>query len=175
MASSDDFRKLLKAGNINEALAVALSKAVDLKITTWVAPETDDLETGEAKPGHRMRTHLNLIEAYIENEIGDQFIANGRYRELRQFHLEQVADSNKIIKNNLKSLQKLFEVLVAMRYQSATPSVTEPELPSLENHLLPPSQKVAEAGLAIAPQEPVVEGSILSTDTVTHEDIPQEP
>jgi hypothetical protein len=175
MASSDDFREQLKIGNIREALAIALSDATELKITTWVASQPDAVEETEAKPGHRLRTRINLIEGAIENEIGDQFIANGRFRELRQFHLEQVADSNKIIKNNLKSLQKLFEVLVAMRYQSATPSVIEPELPSLENHLLPPSQKVAEAGLAIAPQEPVVEGSILSTDTVTHVDIPQEP
>jgi hypothetical protein len=37
MASSDDFREQLKAGNITEALALALSKAVELKITTWVA------------------------------------------------------------------------------------------------------------------------------------------
>lgn len=175
MASSDDFREQLKIGNIREALAIALSDATELKITTWVASQPDAVEETEAKPGHRLRTRINLIEGAIENEIGDQFIANGRFRELRQFHLEQVADSNKIIKNNLKSLQKLFEVLVAIRYQSATPSVIEPELPSLENHLLPPSQKVAEAGLAIAPQEPVVEGSILSTDTVTHVDIPQEP
>jgi hypothetical protein len=173
MASSDDFRKLLKAGNINEALAVALSKAVDLKITTWVAPETDDLETGEAKPGHRMRTHLNLIEAYIENEIGDQFIANGRYRELRQFHLEQVAEANKMIQSNLKSLQKLFEVMVAMRYQATTPPVIEPESPDVESQLLPSTEQVTEAELVIEPHESAVDNSISSPDTLTQENAAQ--
>ena len=71
MASSDDFREQLKAGNITEALALALSEAVELKITTWVASAEDDVETAEARPGHRLHTRINMIEGDIENEIGD--------------------------------------------------------------------------------------------------------
>lgn len=144
MASSDDFREQLKTGNITEALATALSKAVELKVTTWVASESDEIEATEAKPGHRLRTRLNMIEGKLENEIGDQFIANGRYRELRQFHLDQVAQGNKIIQNNLKSLQKLFEVLAAIRYQAATPSVIEPDSSAIDTPFLPPSEDSAE-------------------------------
>jgi hypothetical protein len=175
MASSDDFREQLKAGNITEALALALSKAVELKVTTWVASGTDDAEAAEAKPGHRLRTHLNHLEGKIENEIGDQFIGNGPYRELRQFHLDQIAEGNKIIQNNLKSLHKLFEVWVAMRYQSATPPVIEPESLGVESQLLPPTEDIAEAGLGLAPPESGVGGFIVSPNTVIQEDVAQEP
>ncbi len=144
MAASDDFRKQLKAGNLKEALALALSKAVELKITTWVASGSDDLEETNAKPGHRLRTHIKSIEGKIENEVGDQFIGNGPYRELQQFHTEQVAESNKIIQSNLQSLQKLFETLITLRYQAATPPGVEPESLDDESQLLPPAEQGTE-------------------------------
>lgn len=164
MASSDNFREQLKAGNITEALALALSQSVELKITTWVASGADEGETEQAQPGYRLRTRINLIEGDIENEIGDQFIANGPYRELRQFHLDQVAEGHKIIQNNLKSLQKLFEVLVATRYLTATPPVIEPEFPGVESQLLPPVEDVAPAELIVEPQEFIEEAPVVSPD-----------
>jgi hypothetical protein len=195
MASSDDFREQLKAGKITEALALALGDAVELKITTWVASAGDDGEATEVKPGHRLHTSINMIDGKIENEIGDQFLGNGPYKELRQFHMEQVAQGNQIIQNNLKSLQKLFEVLVTMQHQAATTSVIEPETLSVENQLLPSSEEVTEselvnsdsslgvAGLieqhfAIEPTESTesaVEESALHPNTVTQEDVDQEP
>jgi hypothetical protein len=170
MALSDDFREQLKAGNITEALALALGEAVELKITTWVASAEDD-EADKAKPGHRLRTRINLIEGDIENEIGDQFLSNGRYRELHQFHLEQVAEGNKIIHNNLKSLQKLFEALVALRYQQEAPPSIELDSPPFENELLAPSDAVTDTDVVIEPPELVVEDSIVIPYKVTDEAI----
>jgi hypothetical protein len=84
-----------------------------------------------------------MIEGNIENEIGDQFIGNGRYRELRQFHLDQIAEGNKIIQNNLKSLQKLFEVF-------GCHALPKCNLLGVESQLLPPTEDIAEAGLGLA-------------------------
>jgi hypothetical protein len=173
MASSDDFREQLKAGNITEALTLALSKAVELKITTWVPSAEDVVETTETKPGHRLRTRINAIEGRVENEIGDQFIGNGRYRELRQFHFEQAAQSNKIIQNNLKSLQKLFEVLIAMGYQGTATPIIDPESPDVESQLLPPAQEITDATIVTEP-ELVAEDSVLSSSSLTEEVI-QDP
>ncbi len=196
MASSDDFRAQLKAGNITEALALALSKAVELKITTWVTSAADDTEAAEVKPGHRLRTRINMIDGNIKNEIGDQFIGNGPYTELRQFHLDQVAEGNQIIQNNLKSLQKLFEVLVAMQHQTATTSVIDPDALSLESQLLPFTEEVEvtnnglansassssfevapliQQQFAIAPTESAIEESALHPNTVSQEEVVQEP
>ncbi len=77
MAASDDFKEQLKAGKIVEALALALSEAIELQVTTWVS---SDQET-DIKPGQRLRTRINLLEGDIENEIGKQFIGNSPYRE----------------------------------------------------------------------------------------------
>ncbi len=166
MASSDNFREQLKAGNITEALALALSKTTALKITTWVASGTDEVETGTGKPSDRLRTSINAIEGKFENEIGEQFIGNGRYRELRQFHFDQVAQSSKIIQSNLKSLQKLFEVLVALHYPTEAPAVIKPESASVESQLLPPNEEVADAGLVIEPHESVVTPNALTQENI---------
>ncbi|HEY9649730.1 MAG TPA: hypothetical protein V6C95_03635 [Coleofasciculaceae cyanobacterium] len=165
MASSDNFRKQLKAGNITEALALALSEAVELNITTWVASSSDEVEAEQAQPGHRLRTRINLIEGDIENEIGDQFIANGPYRELRQFHLEQVAEGHRIIQSNLKTVQKLFEVLLATRSSAATPPVIEPEYPDVESQLLPPVEEGVSTDFVVEPHEFIEEAPVVTPGT----------
>jgi hypothetical protein len=170
MASSDDFKALLKAGNITEALALALSEAVELKFTTWVA-SGDDVEATQAKPGNRLHTRINTIEGEVEHEIGEEFIGNGPYRELRQFHLDQVAEGSKIVQNNLKSLQKLFEVLVALRYQDTETPVIEPGSLEVESQALPPVENVPDAGLVVEPQEAAVTDSVVSPDIVTDEGV----
>jgi hypothetical protein len=171
MASSDDFKALLKAGNITEALALALSEAVELKFTTWV-PSEDDVEIAEAKPGHRLRTRVNTIEGKVEHEIGEEFIGTGRYRDLKQFHLDQVAEGSKLIQNNLKSLQKLVEVLVALRYPETQTPVIEPESPDTGTQLLPPVETSADAGLATEPLEVAVADSLVIPDIITQVDTP---
>ena len=171
MASSDDFKQQLKAGNITEALTLALSEAVELKFTTWVA-SGDDVEATPSKPGNRLRTRINTIEGEIEHEIGEEFIGTGRYRELRQFHLEQVAEGSKIVQNNLKSLQKLFEVLVALRYPGTQTPVIEPEPLTVEPQVLPAIEQVPDAGLVPQPPEAVVADSGVSLETVVAEDVP---
>lgn len=174
MAPSDDFKAQLKAGNINEALSLALNGAVDLKITTWVTSDRD--KQTSPQPGHRLRTRINTIEGKVDNEIGDQFIGNGPYRELRQFHLDQVSQGNQIIHSNLKSLQTLFEVVIAMqsarRRMAALPSfpgsfVLEPE--SSEEQLLPPAPAQTDAGLLTEPSE-VVEELASAPDSIAEKE-----
>jgi hypothetical protein len=171
MASSDDFKAQLKAGNITEAIALALSEAVELKFTTWV-PSEEDVEASEAKPGHRLRTRINMIEGEVEHEVGEEFIGNGRYRELKQFHLEQVAQGSQLIENNLKSLQKLFEVLVALHYPDAKTPVIDPESLDASSQLLLPVEEVADARLVVEPQEAVVADVLVTPDLGTEEDVP---
>ncbi|AFZ19869.1 hypothetical protein [Allocoleopsis franciscana] len=173
MASSDDFKAQLKAGNIPEALALALSEAVELKFTTWV-PTEEDVDTSVAKPGHRLRTRINMIEGEVEHEVGEEFIGNGRYRELKQFHLEQVAGGSQLIENNLKSLQKLFEVLVALHYPDTTLPLIEPESLDRESQLLPSAEEIPEAKPVVEPTEGVTD-AIITPDLVTQEDIIPEP
>lgn len=118
MASSEDFKKYIQAGKLTEALALAMGAAVKLQITTRVLGD-EDMATGhESQPGERIRTQINMVEGQITNEIGEQFTGKNPYKDLKQVHLEQVKEGAKTIQNNLKSLQKLFRLLVAMRQQN---------------------------------------------------------
>ncbi|HHP7232055.1 MAG TPA: hypothetical protein ACFCUY_14500 [Xenococcaceae cyanobacterium] len=111
MTAIEQFKAKIQAGEVYEALALAMSEAIELKITTWVASsKTDNLET-EAKPGYRMRTRINLVDGDIENEIGREFANNPAYEELQQLHLAQVRQSREIILNNLASLQNMLAML----------------------------------------------------------------
>lgn len=117
MAISDEFKEQLRAGKIVDALTLALGEAVELEITTWVSQSNSDTNTSAEKyqpPADcRMRTRINIVDGDIDNEVGSQFIGNGRYTELRQFHMEQVQEGRHIIQQNLENLQQLFTVLTS--------------------------------------------------------------
>ena len=158
MAASDDFKQQLKAGKIVEALALALGEAVELKITTWasskpvVDAEIFDLGQELPKPGHRLQTRINLLKGELENEIGSQFLGSSSYKELRQFHLDQVNQSHKIIQDNLSSLQKLFELWVKMQH-------SPPAAPSIESGLSGGSTPLPPAPTPIMEPSPAPEES----------------
>jgi hypothetical protein len=115
MANSDDFKEKLKAGQIVDALTLALGEAIELEIKTWVSSANSDDATSAERyqppADSRMRTRINIVDGDIENEIGSQFIGNGPYTELRQFHMEQVQEGRQIIQHNLENIQQLFTVL----------------------------------------------------------------
>ncbi|NEP60412.1 MAG: hypothetical protein F6K31_25995 [Symploca sp. SIO2G7] len=115
MTTSDEFKEKLKAGEIVDALTLALSEAVELEITTWVSSVHSDSKSAanveQSSPGYRMRTRMNIVDGDINNEIGTHFIGNGPYTELRQFHMEQVLEGRQIIRQNLESIQQLFTVI----------------------------------------------------------------
>lgn len=115
MTTSDEFKKQLQAGRIVDALTLALAESVELEITTWVSSansEGKSLSVSDEPPAScRMRTRLNIVEGSIDTEVGSQFIANGPYTELRQFHMDQVQSGRQIIQHNLENIQQIFTVL----------------------------------------------------------------
>ncbi|WP_017305836.1 hypothetical protein [Spirulina subsalsa] len=170
MPLSDEFKKALQEGKIQEAFVLALSRAVELNITTWVATSEDDpdptISASHLKPGDRLRTHINLIQGDIENEIGDRFVQDSAYQELRRFHFDQAIEGNHIISQNIQSLQQLFTVLHAIQHPNVAPLPLledvppplpiPPEEPTLEN--VPQSPENALE----APPEPISEQEVIS-------------
>ncbi|MBD2578737.1 hypothetical protein [Oscillatoria sp. FACHB-1406] len=123
MSASDEFREHLRAGNFVEAMNLALGQAIELEITTWV-PGEDSISGETIDPDRALKTRLNIVDGEIDNQVGAQFIGNGPYRELREFHTEQVQSGQQIIQKNLESLQQVFTILtVALaRQPQASPS-----------------------------------------------------
>lgn len=117
MTASDEFKQELQKDNLtienlSNALKTALSEVIELEITTWVVPADGSNPTGEALPGHRMRTRLNIVDGDIDNEVGSDFLNSGPYSELKAFHMTQVQQSREIVQDNLESIQQLFGILV---------------------------------------------------------------
>ena len=94
-----------------DALAIAMSEAIELNITTSVASSADDQSDITSKPGYRMRTRINLVDGEVDNEIGREFASNPAYAQLQKLHLEQVEQGREILLNNLASLQSMFAML----------------------------------------------------------------
>ncbi|MFM7371318.1 MAG: hypothetical protein ACKO2Z_26710, partial [Sphaerospermopsis kisseleviana] len=55
-----------------------------------------------------------------------KFIGDGPYAELREFHLSQVKESREIIQKNIESIQKLYEILMAMLKHSQNNQNSQP-------------------------------------------------
>lgn len=117
MTSSEEFKQAIKAGNINEAFLVAMSNAPALNITTRIIKNGSNPQ--QPQTDNYLRTEIDLIEGKIENEISEQFTGD-RYREIKQFHLEQVTQGHQTIQHNLISLQRMFQLMSAFQQQQAT-------------------------------------------------------
>ncbi|MFW6264318.1 MAG: hypothetical protein ACOC3E_02225, partial [Cyanobacteriota bacterium] len=188
MALSNELKEALKAGKLTEALIRAMGRATELKITTWVSSESGKtpLVTEQVKPGSCLRSQINLLQSEINNEVGQQFVDNEDYKELLPFHNAQVVGGSSTIANNLRSLQQIFTLLVALQQQNpevaetdslavqnqlllfadalSTPSETlEPEPASLDT--IPPTESTWEVSEAIEmPGEPIPQNLQLTED-----------
>ncbi|MFZ4667628.1 MAG: hypothetical protein ACOYME_14480 [Prochlorotrichaceae cyanobacterium] len=142
--ASQSFKEKLAGNNLVEALTAALSEAIELKITTWVSEADQTTQQGEqGKPGHRMQTRINIVDGDVETEIGELFLNQGPYAELREFHIQQVQKGQDTIRNNLESLQKLFGILGNMSqsgHRLPPQTVDVKPIPASSEKLLPPSQ-----------------------------------
>ncbi|MFZ9736948.1 MAG: hypothetical protein ACO3EZ_02960, partial [Prochlorotrichaceae cyanobacterium] len=107
MATSQEFQKHLSNGNLGEAMKLALSEMIELRISTRVVSEDGSVDD---RPGHQIQTRINIVDGDIENEIGSLFLKDGPYSELRSFHAQQVAEAQQIIRTNIESLQTLFSL-----------------------------------------------------------------
>jgi hypothetical protein len=129
MTASDDFKKALRTGNLADAFAIAMGQAVNLKVTTWVAPSQPNFTSGnpstDIDPSYSLQTHLNLIEGKIENKIGDRFLGETPYQEIRQFHLQQVQQGHQTLEKNIESLQKMFMLMATFQQQKLERNVQQ--------------------------------------------------
>ena len=68
MATSQEFQNLLRSGKIADAMTLALSEMIELKIRTRVVPADADGADGD-RPGYQMQTRINIVDGDIDNEI----------------------------------------------------------------------------------------------------------
>lgn len=110
MVVNEEFKRLVQAGQLNDALLLALEQAVEVEVTTWVGSQSET----EVVPSQRLRSRLNLVAGTLEHELGEEFLDNPAYAELQQFHLEQIRASREMMVENVETLQHLFTVLARL-------------------------------------------------------------
>ncbi|PSB02715.1 hypothetical protein [Merismopedia glauca] len=173
MPLSNEFKAKIKAGNVKEALEMALAEAVELKITTWVAQESKDdasgLEGVDASPSQRLETRINLLSNEIATEIGEQFVDGAIYSQLKVFHQEQVNQSHRLIQNNINCLQRLLNLWGRLDPQIAA------SLPAVEESALSPNQPLLiddDERDVIPLSTPIVASSVAETPIISVPEVP---
>ncbi len=149
MTSSEDFQQALKEGKLNEALAIAISKVPELKITTSITSSSPNSgeknNSGENPPPvKRLHTKINLVEGEIHNEISEDLMGNAVYQEVQQFHFEQVARGHQTIQKNLESLQNMFRLINIVQKQQLEGNYRDIKYLEAETAPLLSEQKSAE-------------------------------
>ncbi|MDJ0744849.1 MAG: hypothetical protein QNJ32_15995 [Xenococcaceae cyanobacterium MO_167.B27] len=115
MASSEEFKQAIREGRLNDALVLAITKAPELKITTWIASASDS--NPQAKAGNCLHTDVNLVEGEITNQIGAELIGDRLYQKAQQFHNQQVSQGHQTISQNLEGLQKILGLMAILQQQ----------------------------------------------------------
>lgn len=112
----NQFHENIEERNFFEAFASVIEEAVQLNILTIVEDENeslvDGLENLKGKPGKRIATTIELLSGDIKNVIGSRFLEDTQYRELLNFHMDQVSKGQDIIKKNIDCLNTALKYLM---------------------------------------------------------------
>ena len=114
MTSSKEFKQAVREGKLKEALAIAMENVPELHITTWIASADDSSHPNEREC---LRTHINLVEGEIVNEIDERLLGDRSLPGLQQFHLQQVTRGHQTVSQNIQSLQQIFRLLSVLQKQ----------------------------------------------------------
>jgi hypothetical protein len=109
MISSQEFQQKIQAGQIHEALALAIQAASELDITTRMTEDSPDRRSAK---NEYIRTKINLLTGNVENEVGKKVLTDSNsYLKLQQLHIDRVADSHRIVRGYLQQLEAILTAL----------------------------------------------------------------
>jgi hypothetical protein len=94
MSKIDEVKTKIRNGNINEAIAIAMSEVMKIEIITT---------TNEQHNSSSCRTFIDLLHNEIDHELGDSQVEN--------LHFQEVEKAHEKILQNADSLQKMFSLL----------------------------------------------------------------
>jgi hypothetical protein len=105
MSRLEEVKAKIKAGELSDAMSLALSEAMKLEIVTFMS------ENEKQDSPLYLRTLIDLLENEIEYQISEQLMNNSFYNQIKEVHVEQVQQANERILKNVESLQKMFSLL----------------------------------------------------------------
>ena len=115
MTAIEEFKQKIRERKLFDAFTLAVSEAIELKITTWASSSNIETQAiiARSEPFSEscLCTRINLVNGEIETEIGSEIIKNQDYAELEKLHQEQVKQGRETVLKNLEGLQKIFAIL----------------------------------------------------------------
>ncbi|MBE9222435.1 hypothetical protein IQ215_06965 [Cyanobacterium stanieri LEGE 03274] len=105
MSKIQEIKAQIRDGNIDQAMAIAMSEALKIEIVTSSSPQqttTQDIH---------FRSIINLLENEIENELGNSFEDQGNGEKVQKIHFQEVDNAHQRILQNIQSLQNMFALL----------------------------------------------------------------
>lgn len=105
MSKIEEVKAKIRDGNIDEAMAIALSEALKIEIVTNASSQ----DSGEQEI--HFRSTINLLENEIENEFGESFTQQNKGDKIQQLHFQEVENAHQRILQNIQSLQTMFGLL----------------------------------------------------------------
>ncbi len=95
----------IQAQEIFAALTIAMSKTVEINVTTCIENDLDRVT--QSPSAQRFATQINLLNGTVEHEVDLKLIDNPVYRELQRWHIEQVKQRQGFLNKNLASLEEM--------------------------------------------------------------------
>jgi hypothetical protein len=93
-----EFHEHLQAGRISAAISLVVSQLVELKITT------------KASAG-KLHTTVDLLSGQITSTVDPAFFSDKASQKLLEFHTNQITATTQVVREQLRSLQDLLQVL----------------------------------------------------------------
>ncbi len=101
MNLNQKFHEHLQAGQVADAIALVVGQLVELKITT------------KANSG-RLHTTVDLLSGQITNTVDPAFFSDKSSQKLLEFHTNQITATSQVVREQLRSLQDLLQVLTPL-------------------------------------------------------------
>lgn len=98
MSKIEEVKGKIRDGDIDQAMAIAMSEALKIEIVT-----------SSSQDGN-FRSTVNLLENEIEHELGESLDGNNG-DQIKQLHFQEVENANQRILQNIQSLQTMFNLL----------------------------------------------------------------
>jgi hypothetical protein len=124
-----EFHDHLQAGRIAAAISLVVSQLVELKITT------------KASSGS-LNTTVDLLSGQITSVIDPAFVSDKASQKLLEFHTNQITATAHVVKEQLRSLQDLLQVLAP-----STPAVNDSSTSVSQAPLKPAVEPLSPAPL----------------------------
>ncbi len=105
MSKIEEVKAKIRAGEINEAMSIAMAESMKIEVLTTLSEEEGQSSTVY------FRTLIDLLQNEIDNEFSESFAENKTAKQVEKIHFHEVEIAHETILKNIQSLQQMFEIL----------------------------------------------------------------